>query len=77
MTQPVEPFPPKRLGDMSAQWSWRCFFGIHHWSKWDAPQGRTIMTDGAPLYNVNSQERTCMNCNKIQLRVVKRIRENE
>lgn len=57
------------LGDMSAKWSWRCFFGIHHWTKWvRASTGITARDQHGEIRTFEGQERTCVNCNRLESR---------
>lgn len=61
--EPIKPIP--------APWSWRCFFGLHHWLKWSEPG------EGVFLSPLTGRETTaviqvthCANCNKHIIRKV-------
>lgn len=50
----------------SSRWSWRCFFGIHHWPKWNEP----ALTTAASGESLAVQRRSCTNCNRMQSRAI-------
>lgn len=59
------------MTNISAKWSWRCFFGIHQWTNWsDAFEGTlTGLLTGNKHLGVDFQERSCTSCNKIERRL--------
>lgn len=68
MTQPVDQFPPNRLGNMSAKFDWRCFFGIHHWSKWSEEIEGVFKSYIGGEFSALIQQRHCANCQRIEVR---------
>lgn len=53
-------------GPQAARWSWRCFFGIHRWTKWSAERP---MFQRPNRSTEVGQDKSCVNCNKIESRL--------